>query len=318
MSARLDTQRGFTLVEVLIVSALFLVVLTATVTTMAGFERLNRDTQRVDDQTERVRRAVDRGMRQLRNLATRPTTGEPTIAKAESTDFVFQTSDPSRTWVRFCAEPLAGGKVRLWSLANATAVKAPAATSCPGDQAAWPKDQRDAVASNITNLTVPSRQIPMFTYGRNCTTASPAACATALGSITRVNMDVLLDDNLSKNPAETRVSSAVFLRNQNERPEAIFTSTGVGTRQVILNGSASTDPEGRTLKFFWYREARPAGWSCQNPGGDTNATYWQGVTLSYTFPTGNPPPGATSANFELMVCDPGDLWDDYKAAVVIP
>ncbi len=83
-------QRGVTLTETLIVSTLFLVVLSATLMSGANFNRLNHENQRVNDQVERARRGVDRGARQLRNLARR--IDAPVIARAAHNDFIFQTS----------------------------------------------------------------------------------------------------------------------------------------------------------------------------------------------------------------------------------
>lgn len=310
--ARPHSQRGFTLIEVLIVSSLFLVVLTATLTAMTSFERVNRDNQRVNDQTERARRAVDRGMRQLRNLASRPVTGVPTISRATATDFIFQTSDPTRTWVRYCSQTVTGGKAKLWALTSAAST-APTTTTCPGATTAWPK--RDVVATNVTNKAVTGRDFPLFTFARTCPPGSPTTCPTDLGTITSVSMDLLLDDNLARKPDEVRVSSAVFLRNQNELPVAAFTARGLGSRQVLLNGSSSTDPEGRTLRYMWFRAPAPT-FTCTQ-AAPAASLLGLGVSLNYTFIAGDGNAGQTR-DFTLVVCDPGDLQARSTASVTIP
>jgi prepilin-type N-terminal cleavage/methylation domain-containing protein len=295
---RLNLQAGFTLIEVLLVSSLFLVILTATTLSMTAFERNNRDEQRLNDQAERARRSVERGMRQLRNLASRPTTGLATIARATPDDFIFQTSDPTRTWVRYCRENRTDGSVWLWSLASPLNA-APTSTDCPGAQSAWPK--RDPVAQNVTNYAA-GRTNNIFTYGRTCLDPTVTACPTALGSITSVRMDLLIDDDLLRKPTDARVSSAVFLRNQNELPTATFVSTAGTGRQVVLNGSNSFDPEGRTLRYFWFVAPAPASFNCVSPPGDEDPTLLgRGVTLTYT----------------LIVCDPGDLRATFTAPVTI-
>jgi prepilin-type N-terminal cleavage/methylation domain-containing protein len=314
----LSAQGGFTLIEVLLVSSLFLVILTATTMSMTAFERNNRDAQRLNDQAERARRAVDRGMRQLRNLASRPTTGAVTIAAASQDDFVFQTSDPTRTWVRFCKQDKGGGKAWLWSLASPAAA-VPPTTSCPGAATDWPR--RDPVATNVTNYAN-GRTNQIFSYGHTClsglTATALAACEASVGSITSVRMDLMLDDNLAKNPPETRVSSAVFLRNQNEFPTASFIATAGGKdHEVFLNASASADPEGRTLRYYWFKTPAPTTFSCATPPDSTDpAVLGLGVTLSYVFKSADGPIG-TNSSFTLVVCDPGDLQASYSAAVTI-
>lgn len=306
-------ERGFTLVEVLLVSGLFLVVLTATMTTMTAFERNNRSVQRNDDQVERVRRTIERGARQLRNLAGRPATGAATINRAQPHDFVFQTSDPSRTWVRYCAETQANGVSKLWSLANPAPVAA-TTTACPGTAADWPK--RDLVAQNVTNRTN-GRDEPLFTYARTCLPAAPASCATDLTSITQVNMEVLLDDNPARQPAEVRVGTGVFLRNQNEKPVAKFSARPSAiSRTVLLNASESVDPEGRTLVYYWFRTDNYVPFTCGTKPQD-GTLLGQGVTLNYKFPPESGPAG-TVKNITLVVCDPGDLQSTYQMDVTIP
>ena len=305
----MDKQRGFTLIEVILVSSLFLVVLTATMTAMTSFERLNRDNQRTNDQTERTRRGVERGMRHLRNLASRTMGSSTTIGRAEPSDFYFQTSDPTRTWVRYCREDLGGGMGRLWSLANPSNTVA-TTTACPGTPAEWP--ERDIVASNVTNQA-DGRDIALFSYGRKCSTT---ACLADTATITSVHMDILLDDDLTKTPAEVRVSSGVYLRNQNEFPVAAFSSgPAAQPREVTLNASGATDPEGRTLRYFWFKAPAPA-FSCHD-GPPVDTALGTSVTLNYTF-------GATEGsagsyvNFALVVCDPGDLQNSVTNPVMIP
>lgn len=310
---RMQGERGFTLVEVLIVSALFLVVLTATLNSMVTFERIGADNARANDQAERTRRAIERSARQLRNLASRPTTGASTVFRASPDDFIFQTSDPSRTWVRICTQLRSDGRYWLWSLANPSATPSPEA-ACPGPTVAWPR--RDPVATNVTNRRG-GRDEPLFTYARTCLPTSPASCATDLTSITNVNVQVLLDDNASRQPAEVRVSTGVFLRNQNEKPTAFFTARPSALeRTLLLNASDSTDPEGRTLRYFWFRTDNYTPIECNQKPAD-GTLLGQGVTLNYKFPIADGAAG-TVKNITLMVCDPGDLKATYSANVTIP
>jgi prepilin-type N-terminal cleavage/methylation domain-containing protein len=302
-------EDGFTLVEILVVSSLFLVVLAATLSAAASFNRVNITSQSVNDQITRARSGLDRGVRQMRNLARR--IDAPVIARASSDDFIFQTSDPQRTWVRYCLQTRPDGKVWLWSLNTPNPVSAEMSGPCPGT--GWTR--YDAVAENVTNLTA-GRNVPLFTFG--CVSGAPAGCpvdSTDYGRIRMVSMELLIDDNPRTNPPEARVSSTVYLRNQNEPPTATFTARPAGTRQIILNASASFDAEGRNLRFLWFRAPAPP-FTCDLPP-IAAPLLWQGVTFNYTFPSSDGPSGTVRA-MELVVCDPGSLQARFTANVTIP
>ena len=117
--------------------------------------------------------------------------------------------------------------------------------------------------------------------------------------------------------------SSIFLRNQNEAPVADFTATAAGTRTVILNGSASTDPEGRTLAYDWFLgngaialtpEEACAQEIKQKANGTTLIYLGQGTTYRYAVPTGV----ASPMNIQLVVRDPGCLYATKTKSVTIP
>jgi type II secretory pathway pseudopilin PulG len=302
-------EGGFTLAEIMVVSSLFLVVLSATLTAAASFERLNHSSQQVNEQVETARRGVDRSMRQLRNLARR--IDEPVIKRAERSDFIFQTSDPERTWVRHCLQQREDGSTWLWALSSPATVSLAMAGPCPGS--GWTR--RDVVVKNVTNYQG-GRSFPMFSYG--CVATAPAGCpasASDYGRITSVRMDLLVDDDLTKDPHEARITSAVYLRNQNEPPVASFSWRPIAARQILLNASASFDPEGRTLRFMWFRAPAPTFNCNQQP--PTGTLLWQGVTLPHTFLSTEGVAG-TLRPLELVVCDPGDLQSRATQQVTIP
>lgn len=308
MRRRVTDERGFTLVEMLVVSTLFLVVLTAVLDATASFNRLNHQNQQLNDQVDRARRGIDRGVRQLRNLARR--IEAPVIARAESSDFIFQTSDPQRTWVRYCTALQADGRTWLWSLTSPGEVTSSMSGPCPGT--GW--ERRDLVATNVTNYAA-GRSFPLFSYG--CVKTAPAGCpsgAADFGRIRTVGMDLLIDDNLTKRPPEARVTSGVYLRNQNEPPVLEAKSRPSGSRQVILNASASYDPEGRNLRFYWFRAPAPA-FTCDVPA--PAQVLWSGVTYTHTFLPTEGEPG-TLRPIELVACDPGGLQARVTVQVAIP
>ena len=304
-----DDERGFTLVEMIVVSSLFLVVLAATLQSTGTFNRLNVQNQRLNDQTERARRGVDLAVRQLRNLARR--IDAPVIARAEPTDFIFQTSDPERTWVRYCLQSRTDGKTWLWGLSSATAVTTGMSGPCPGT--GWAG--RNSIATNVTNVSG-TRTLPLFTF--SCVATEPATCPSSPAdytSIRSVGIDLFLDDNPALDPKEVRVSSAIFLRNQNEEPVACYHSRPSGVRQVILNASCSKDPEGRNLRLLWFKGSAPS-FTCDVPA-PADQLLWSGVTLTHTFLPSDGPSGTQKA-MELVVCDPGGLQARHTTMVTIP
>jgi hypothetical protein len=81
-----------------------------------------------------------------------------------------------------------------------------------------------------------------------------------LTSITEIRTKLYVDADPAARPAETNLETVVFLRNQNRAPTASFTASASGA-QIVLNGSASSDPEGRALDYYWYDNggASPVG-----------------------------------------------------------
>ena len=306
---RLADQRGVSLPELVIVSAIFMIVLFSTRPVAGAFSRVNETTLSREAQIDRARRGMERGMRQLRNLARR--INAPVIARATRSDFIFQTSDPERTWMRYCLENHADGDVWLWALATPAAVSSGMSGPCPGT--GWTIS--NVVAQNIANTT-PNRDFPLFSYG--CVAGAPAGCPSTVGDlnrITSVTMDLWIDEDFDRAPPAARLTSAVFLRNQNEPPVASFSWKPVAPRQVLLNASASLDPEGRTMRFMWFKAPAPAFTCDQTP--PLTQLLWQGVTLTHTFLPADGASGTQRA-MELVVCDPGDLQSRQTQMVTIP
>jgi hypothetical protein len=146
----------------------------------------------------------------------------------------------------------------------------------------------------------------------------PATCpatSSELSRITTVTIDLWIDEDSARKPGASRMTSAVFLRNQNEPPVAALSSRPLTSRQVILNASASVDPEGRTLEFLWFRAPAPS-FTC-DAGPPAALLLWQGITLTYSFPAADGPAG-TQIPIELVVCDAGSLQSRATSLVSIP
>jgi type II secretory pathway pseudopilin PulG len=323
MTRMLSRRDGFTLVELLLAATLSLIIFGVTVSAWGSIYRSNRAVEKQQDNTQTARLAIDRASRQLRNLANPTVNAVNTIARATPYDFVFQTSDPSKTWVRYCLQTSGGGtsvdKATLWEHESKalSGITAAMTSGCPSTAAAW--DRNQAVVQSVTNQTGGIDR-PIFRY--ECAVGAPAGCpssSTQYSKIINVGFNLWVDADQSDQASELNVATSVFLRNQNESPTASGTATRYATRQILLNGSASTDPEGRTLEYFWFEGAPPSASEIASTG--CTATYpsakWQGVTYIRRYGTGDTI--GASKTFYLLVRDPGCLTSVSNAIThVVP
>jgi type II secretory pathway pseudopilin PulG len=297
---------GFTLVELLLVCTISIVIFGATMTAWTSLHRQNRAVELQNDNAEDARLALDRAARQLRNLANPTVNAITTIDRATGYDFIFQTSDPSKTWVRYCVQTSGGGTSpssgRLWESESPGAISAGMRGACPGT--GWSKSA--VVVDHVTNQTGGIDR-DVFTF--ECAKGMPASCPASAAEYTRVrNVHVALwiDRVAGDRVSELNLATSVYLRNQNEAPTSSGSWSRLAKEKVLLNGSGSSDPEGRTLEYFWFETTPPtaaqlASTACTaKPAG----TVWEGVTFAKTFPAGS---AGTSKTFYLLVRDPGCL-----------
>lgn len=319
----LRDERGFTLIELLVVMSVAIGILGATLTTFNASYQAQRDNDARNDTAELARGALDVQARQLRNLAKR-LNNAPVIDTigVGGYDLIFQTSDPSKTWVRYCLDttnaPASRSRGRLWTAeSSAASVSAGMRSACPGT--GWA--QTRVVADYVTNRR-DGLERPLFSY--TCTDgtaacATPASPATATSppydKIVDVAVQTLVDTKPDRGAPELRVATGVHLRNQNQAPEARFVATQSGSRTVVLNASGSTDFENRTLNYYWFKRTLPteASIDCTAPNEAPSGTLWgaayigSGITLSHTFPAADGTAGS-AVNIALVVCDPGDRY----------
>lgn len=250
MRDRLYSQGGFTLIELIVASFIFIVLLSATLATFDSFQRNARLSEQRNDASEQARRMIDSLTRDLRNLAD-PTTEAQSIERLQADDLVFRSVDPAATGtdanrvgvrrVRYCldaANALVYRSTQQWTTLASPAV--PATTAC-GAGDAWP--DRQVVAQFVTN-TRPATPRPLFTYN------SPAA-----EEVTFIRVHPYIDVNAAATgPAETGIESGVTLRNQNRRPvAALDPPVRSGASDFVLNASSSSDPEGALLTYQFLR-----------------------------------------------------------------
>jgi type II secretory pathway pseudopilin PulG len=308
MTRTLRREGGFTMVELLLVCVISLIIFGATLTAWTSIYRSNRALEGQQDNAEAARVALDRAARQLRNLANPTVNAITTIDRATDYDFIFQTSDPSKTWVRYCLQTSGGGNTTenatLWESESPTGITSSPDMrgSCPGD--GWAKST--AVVQGVTNQ---AGGIDRNIFDYECSIATAATCPASdseYSKITNVGIDLWVDADNTDRVSELNVTTGVFLRNQNEAPTASGSASKIATEQVLLNGSGSTDPEGRTLEYFWFEDTAPtAATLAATPcTAKPPNVAWEGVTFLKRFPVGT---AGQSKTFYLLVRDPGCL-----------
>lgn len=293
-------ERGFTLMELLTASALMIVVISATLFTYEHFVTGSNANARQNDAQDTARSATDRLARDLRNLAS-PTAWQPNaVEKADPYDIVFQSVNPvgppagqnetNVRRVRYCLNSTNPANEQLWvqwqTWSTADPPAPPSTANCP--DSAWPSANNVEVANHITNQ-VAGKNRALFAYN-----------STTLAAINSVRTTLFVDADPTRNPPEATLQTGVFLRNQNQAPTASFTATPLGSHKVLLNGSASTDPEGQDLLYEWYDSS-----DSQNPIGE-------GITFTWTAPCTT----TCDRSIWLQVYDPGGLMGQAPAQTV--
>jgi hypothetical protein len=290
-----DERGDFSLVGLIVTTVILGFVLMATYGAFDIFGRNVADNQTRLESTDRARSTSDKMARQLRNLAT-PTALQPNaVIRATAYDIVFETVAPKGTapaanphnieFVRYCLDPAAR---KLWSMevppASVTASTVPpTGTSCPG--AGWSNVR--VVATDVAN-TDNNASRPVFTFD-----------TTTNSLIRRVGLNLFIDTTPGKGSAEQQVSTGINLRNQDAAPTAVMTTpSSSGTGILVLDGTASTDPDNDPLDYCWYDSAATSsvGTCLAHSIGDT-------ASLRYRFTAGT----NTLHVLTLKVTDPSGL-----------
>jgi type II secretory pathway component PulJ len=258
---RLRDERGLTLIEVLLSSILSLLVMGASLAAFDGLQGNHKLTQKANEAQDTARQQTDRLARELRNLAspsqlTNDLSAQPqAVEVATSYDFVFRVVGDTRpagslnvgnvTRVRYCLNTSNPAKEVLWrqtqTWTTAATPALPSTAACPGT--GWNAGADVKYVSNVVNRYNGADRA-VFSYN-----------STDISRVSKVRTSLFIDTDPTKRPSETRLSSGVFLRNQNRIPVASFTATVTADKRLILNGSGSEDPEGMPLKYQWYVDA---------------------------------------------------------------
>jgi prepilin-type N-terminal cleavage/methylation domain-containing protein len=305
---RLRDERGLTLIELLVAMTISLVVFGATLAVTAAMSNNARRNSEHNEAQDQARTYTDRLARQLRNLAspsifTEDYQAQPyAVDAAGPYDLMFRVVDEARPAgtlnqanvkrVRYClnsADPVRGKlyqQEQKWTnRASNDPPAAPSGTACPA--AGWTTTM--LVAEAIVNRK-DGQNRPMFVYN-----------SADVQRISQIHTDLYVDADPTVAPLETRLGSGVTLRNQNRVPIAHFDITPSAGR-VLLNGSASEDPEGMLLTYQWYvdpptplpncdQTPLPAGTGCLATGVVVDAALTPGthrIVLVVKDPAGLP------------------------------
>ena len=293
----LHDQSGYSLPELLIASVVMVVVLSATLSVLDASSGNARRNEHLNEQQERARGAIDSLARELRNIAG-PDSSAPAIERQSGYELVFRSVDPLGSAgggnaegvhrVRYCLGQAMPStlwrQVQTWT--TATAPPPPATSACPDSAYA----ERRVVAESVVNRR-DSLDRPVFTYD-----SATSANVASVGARLFVDLDV------DERPPEVALASSVFLRNQdlgtrNGAPTAEFSARPQGGGQVLLNGGASSDPDGQTLRYQWFVDGSAV----------EGAT---GPIFQYSSPVG-------ARSFSLRVTDPGNLTGTVERTVAV-
>ena len=276
MSA-LRREDGFTLVELLVTMAISLVVFSATLTILDTYLRQSSAATKRLDAQDRARLAVDRIVRDLRNVSS-PLTAPKLLERATPYDVVFQTiGTPSGAnvsgieRVRYCIpqDSSAGSasqeqliaQTQTWSTSTTAAnpwTSNPSQTiACP-DLTFTPATGQPVytvLAQAVMNRYQQTSRYPVFSFNNGLDSNSVAAADLPQISTIQVNLRVNPTPSLSG--ATTQIQSSAYLRNKQHAPVAQFTYTATGSGGVILNAGQSYSPDNEQLSYAWACTSSP-------------------------------------------------------------
>jgi prepilin-type N-terminal cleavage/methylation domain-containing protein len=297
----LQQEGGFTLVELLVASMLMLVVMGALYAAITTFQQSTVRTVSQNDAQEQARSATDLLARQLRNLVMPANPAGGPLEQYGPYDLVFETIGTSVSAgnptgvsrVRYCYDSSVPDNGKVWvqtqTWTTATPPAIPSTVVCPSS--AWPT-QRIVARYGVNQVSGQNR--PVWS-----TTAYPSS-STDPADIVAIRTDLFVDQDVTRAPGETRLTTAISLRNANRRPAAAFTASQVSTH-ITLDASASVDPEGQPMAYSW----SVSGGTCSPALGNAASVDCAGLA------------SGTTATFTLTVTDSGGLTSTTSHPVTV-
>ena len=273
----LRRQDGFTLVELLVAMVASLVVFGATLTVLDSYLRQSSAATKRLDAQDQARLAVDRIVRDLRNVSS-PLTTPKLLERATRYDLVFQTiGTPSGAnvsgiqRVRYCIpQDSSTGSASLEQLIAQTqtwTTSTPAAnpwTSDPSQTIACPdltftpaagQPVYTVLAQAVMNRYQQTSSYPIFSFNNGLDGDNVAA--SDLPQISTIQVKLRVNPTPSLSGATTQIQSSAYLRNKQHAPVAQFTYTATGGGGVILNAGQSYSPDNQQLSYAWACTSSP-------------------------------------------------------------
>lgn len=272
----LRREQGYTLVEALVGMVLAVVIFGATLTILVVYMRQsNGVVQRLDAQNH-ARLAVDRIIRQLRNVAS-PLTSPKLLERATPYDIVFQTIGSASgsnvsgvERVRYCIpQDTTSGSSNLEELISQTQTWT--TSTAPADP--WSSDPTVTIpcpdttfaqqpngvvlAQSVVNRYQQITTRHAFSYNNGLDNDS--VTATDIPNISTIQLNLWVNPTPKVTGATTEIQSSAYLRNKQHAPVAQFTYTATGGGAVVLNAGTSYSPDGEQLSFSWNCTSCAAG-----------------------------------------------------------
>ncbi|HEX4805089.1 MAG TPA: prepilin-type N-terminal cleavage/methylation domain-containing protein [Conexibacter sp.] len=301
MSA-LRRRDGFTLVELLVAMAISLVVFGAALTLLDSYLRQSSAASKRLDAQDRARLAVDRIVRDLRNVSS-PLTTPKLLERATAYDIVFQTiGSPSGSnvsgiqRVRYCVpQDSSAGSASQEELIAQTQTWT---TSTPAADP-WTSDPTQTIACPDLTFTPASGQ-PVYTvlaeavmnryqqttgypvFGFNNGLDGNSVAAADLPQISTIQVNLRVNPTPSLSGATTQIQSSAYLRNKQHSPVAQFTYTATGSGGVILNAGQSYSPDNEQLSYAWACTSSPCASASALSLATTGLVSWKPGAGTYT------------------------------------
>lgn len=313
---RARSERGWTLVEMLIAILVASFVLGAATTLLTGVASLNGTTSRQIQAQDDARRTVDHIATQLRN-AVGPPGGAPIYSPASgtatgTTDIVFYNaaSNASTTnnprglqWVRYCLDYSDTTNEKLWMQTadyDNTQSAPPSTSTCPSS--GWTvggQVSKQLVVGGIVSME------PTSSASTGCSSQSTPAyfrCPFVPGVIASAthNIRIKLLIQGDANRKTTSITSSADFRNLKSAPTTSV-SCRVQNRHIICDASASSDPDGQSISYQWKR---------------TGDSTWETGQQTYLWDSGVLSTGAYTVT--VRVSDTDGLYTDATQDVTVP
>jgi prepilin-type N-terminal cleavage/methylation domain-containing protein len=297
-------ENGFTLIEVLVTIALALVVFGATLAAFNVFQHDEVYARQRNETQDAARNTINRLTHQLRSVIAPKVEYPGALEEAEKYSIRFETVDTSSfetgkgnearaMRVRYCLDDSTPNNEILWEQVQEwkeSPPEAPTATACPDRTGSWTSTRQ--LVQHVTN-EIGEQERSVFTYS-----------SSELPQIITVTSDLYLDVNPGHRPGQSRLTSAVSLRNANRRPVAKFTIASEGSKTYRLNASESYDPGGLALTYKWW----------EKEGSESEKELSTTSQISQVILSKK----ETVYTFKLQVTNPGELSETFVKEVKTP